>query len=84
MRVRVPLGQFKRNLNTGENMRKYDLNQKLAQAERYIADRLAQIAALKQAVTQQQNRIAYLQSFLTGLMSRNIFKRLWVARKRVK
>lgn len=65
-------------------MRKYDLNQKLNQAERYIADRLAQIAALKQAITQQQNRITYLQSFLIGLMSRNIFKRLWVARKRVK
>jgi len=65
-------------------MNKLYLNQKLNQAERYIADRLAQIAALQSEIRRLNTRIGWLQSYLNGLMSRNIFKRLWTARKRVR
>ena len=65
-------------------MNKLHLNQKLQEAERVISQLMAQNAALKQEYTRQHNRITYLQSFLIGFMSRNIFKRLWTARKRVR
>ena len=65
-------------------MRKEELVIKLQNAERFIADRLAQNAALKQAYREQDSRIEALRTILRGLMSRNLFKRLWAARKRVR
>ena len=65
-------------------MNKLFLVQKLQQAERFIADRLAQIAALQAEVARQKQRADWLGSYLTGLMSGNLFRRLWTARKRVR
>ena len=65
-------------------MNKLYLNQKLQEVERVIAQFMSQNAALKQAYTAHTDRIKFLQSYLNGCMSRNIFKRLWTARKRVR
>jgi len=65
-------------------MNKMLLVAKLQEAERVIAQLMAQNAALKQAFMTNRDRISFLQANLTGLMSRNIFKRLWTARKRVR
>jgi hypothetical protein len=65
-------------------MNKLFLNQKLQEAEHVIAQLMAQNATLKQAYKAHTDRISFLQTYLIGLMSRNIFKRLWTARKRVR
>lgn len=65
-------------------MNKLFLNQKLQEAERVIAQLMAQNAAIKQAYKDQDSRIEALRTILRGQMSRNIFKRLWTARKRVR
>jgi len=65
-------------------MNKLYLNQKLQEAERVISQLMAQNATLKAAYKDHTDRIAALQAVLRGQMSRNIFKRLWTARKRVR
>jgi len=65
-------------------MNKLYLNQKLQEAERVISQLMAQNAALQSEIRRLNTRIGWLQSYLNGLMSRNIFKRLWTARKRVR
>ena len=65
-------------------MNKLFLNQKLQEAEHVIAQLMAQNAALQQAYKSLDSRIEALRTTLRGQMSRNIFKRLWTARKRVR